>query len=103
MVSSIKASLEYCTSNFSPYQYRVIRIVEFPGYATFAESFPSTIPYSESVGFIAKVERDTPDAIDYPYYITAHEVAHQWWGHQVVSADVQGSTVWWRRSRSTRL
>ncbi|MFL5428240.1 MAG: M1 family aminopeptidase, partial [Myxococcales bacterium] len=93
MVSSIKASLEYCTSNFSPYQYRVIRIVEFPGYATFAESFPSTIPYSESVGFIAKVERDTPDAIDYPYYITAHEVAHQWWGHQVVSADVQGSTV----------
>jgi len=93
MVKGIKAALDYCTANFSPYQYRIVRIVEFPGYAQFAESFPSTIPYSESVGFIAKVERNAPDAIDYPYYITAHEVAHQWWGHQVVSADVQGATV----------
>lgn len=27
------------------------------------------------------------------YYVTAHEVAHQWWGHQVGAADVQGSAV----------
>jgi aminopeptidase N len=25
--------------------------------------------------------------------VTAHEVAHQWWGHQVVPGDVQGSSM----------
>jgi aminopeptidase N len=25
-------------------------------------------------------------------YVTAHEVGHQWWGHQVISADQQGGT-----------
>jgi ABC-2 type transport system permease protein len=25
--------------------------------------------------------------------VTAHEVAHQWWAHQVIGGDVQGSTV----------
>ena len=27
------------------------------------------------------------------FYITAHEAAHQWWAHQVIGADVQGSTM----------
>jgi ABC-2 type transport system permease protein len=26
-------------------------------------------------------------------YVTAHEVAHQWWAHQVIGADRQGSTM----------
>jgi aminopeptidase N len=39
------------------------------------------------------VRDDDPDDIDYPYYITAHEIAHQWWGHQVVGAHVQGATM----------
>jgi ABC-2 type transport system permease protein len=34
-----------------------------------------------------------PGDIDPVYYITAHEVAHQWWGHQVGAANVQGSAV----------
>ena len=36
---------------------------------------------------------DDPDDVDYPYYITAHEIAHQWWAHQVVGANVQGATM----------
>jgi ABC-2 type transport system permease protein len=31
--------------------------------------------------------------VDYPFYVTAHEVAHQWWAHQVIGANVQGCTV----------
>ena len=31
--------------------------------------------------------------MDYPFYITAHEVAHQWWAHQVMGGNVQGSTM----------
>jgi hypothetical protein len=31
--------------------------------------------------------------VDYVTYVTAHEVAHQWWGNQVIGADVQGATM----------
>jgi hypothetical protein len=41
------------------------------------------------MGFNARL--DGEEAIDYPFYVTAHEVAHQWWGQQVVGADVQGA------------
>ncbi len=91
MVEAIKDSLAYFTANFGPYQHRQVRIVEFPAYATFAQSFPNTIPFSESIGFVADL-RD-PEDIDYVYYVTAHEVAHQWWAHQVISANVKGATV----------
>ncbi|WP_226644017.1 ABC transporter permease/M1 family aminopeptidase [Microbulbifer variabilis] len=91
MIESVKKSLEYFTVAFSPYQYRQLRIVEFPGYETFAQAFPNTVPFSESIGFIADL-RD-PDEIDYVFYVTAHEVAHQWWAHQLIGANVQGATM----------
>lgn len=93
MVDAVKKSLDYFTTNFGPYQHRQVRILEFPRYAQFAQSFPNTIPFSESIGFIARVRPDDPEDIDYPFYVTAHEVAHQWWAHQVIGADVQGSTL----------
>lgn len=91
MIEAVRKSLDYFEANFTPYQHRQVRIIEFPGYANFAQSFANTIPYSESVGFIA--ELGDQDAIDYVFYITAHEVAHQWWAHQVIGANVQGATV----------
>ena len=93
MIQSIKDSLDYFTHNFSPYQHRQVRIIEFPRYRSFAQSFPNTIPYSEGIGFIARVDPADPDDIDYPYYVTAHEVAHQWWAHQVIGGNVQGATM----------
>ena len=92
MIKGVKKSLDYYTANFSPYQHRQVRIIEFPRYANFAQSFPNTIPFSESIGFIAKVE-DDPAKIDVPFYVTAHEVAHQWWAHQVIGGNVQGSVL----------
>jgi len=91
MVDAIKKTLAYMTENFSPYQHRHIRIVEFPRYSRRAASFPNTIPFSESIGFIARLQ--DRDAIDYPFYVTAHEVAHQWWGYQVMGAGVQGASM----------
>jgi uncharacterized membrane protein len=93
MIKGVKRSLDYYTASFSPYQHKQVRILEFPRYASFAQSFPNTIPYSESIGFIAKVDQDDPLSIDFPFYVTAHEVAHQWWAHQVIGAEVQGSTL----------
>jgi ABC-2 type transport system permease protein len=93
MIRGIKKSLDYYTRNFGPYQHRQVRILEFPRYASFAQSFPNTIPYSEAVGFIAKVDDKDKEKIDVPFYITAHEVAHQWWAHQVIGGNVQGSVL----------
>jgi hypothetical protein len=90
MHDAMKASLDYFTANFSPFQFRQVRILEFPAYADFAQSFANTIPYSEGIGFISD-HRD-PEKIDMVTYVTAHEVGHQWWGHQVISADQQGGT-----------
>jgi len=93
MIDAVKKSLDYFTREFGPYQHRQVRIVEFPRYARFAQSFPNTIPFSESIGFIARLDEEDEEPIDYVFYVTAHEVAHQWWAHQVIGANVQGATV----------
>ncbi|MGR4894617.1 M1 family aminopeptidase [Stenotrophomonas sp. LARHCG68] len=92
MIEGVQKSLAYYEANFSPYQHKQFRVIEFPNYVgSFAQAFANTVPYSEAVGFIADL-RD-PDNIDYVFYITAHEAAHQWWAHQVISANVQGATM----------
>lgn len=93
MIHGIKQSLAYYTPSFSPYQHKQVRILEFPRYASFAQSFPNTIPFSEGIGFIADISDTSENKVDYPFYVTAHEVAHQWFAHQVVGADVEGSNV----------
>jgi len=92
MMDGMKSTLDYASANFSPFQFHQERIIEFPRYGTFAESFPNTIPYSEAIGFITYVDPKDPEAIDIPFYVTAHEVGHQWWAHQVVGAKVEGAT-----------
>ena len=94
MIDGVKKSLDYYTENFSPYQFRQLRIIEFPRTGgSFAQSFANTVPYSEAVGFIADVDTTDNDAVNYPFSITAHEVAHQWWAHQVIGGNVQGATM----------
>ncbi|MFD0931894.1 M1 family aminopeptidase [Psychroflexus salinarum] len=94
MVSAAKKSLAYYSENFSPYQFSQLRILEFPlTSGTFAQSFANTVPYSEAIGFIAKVDEEDKESVDYPFSVTAHEVAHQWWAHQVIGANVRGATL----------
>ena len=94
MFKGMKASLEYNEKYFSPYQFKQLRIIEFPKtMGSFAQSFANTIPYSEGVGFIADVDEENDEGVDYPFAITVHEVAHQWWAHQVIGADVLGATM----------
>lgn len=87
ILKAMRDSLAYYTESFGPYPHQQIRVVEFPGYRTFAKAFPSTIAFSESFGFSADV---TDEGLDMPYYIVAHEMAHQWWGNQVIAANVEG-------------
>ncbi|SFS77851.1 M1 family aminopeptidase [Brevundimonas viscosa] len=91
MLDALAASLDYFQANFSPYQFRQARIVEFPDYASFAQSYPNTFAWSEGLGFIADLSDETK--IDYVTYVAAHEFAHQWWAHQVIGSDQQGATA----------
>jgi aminopeptidase N len=90
MISAMQKSLAYFTRNFGPYQFNHARIIEFPAYAEFAQAFAGTVPYSEGIGFLANTA--DADKIDYVTYITAHELGHQYWGHQIVPAETQGAS-----------
>lgn len=91
MLKAMRKSLEYYTTHFGPYHHRQARIIEFPRLAGFAQAFPGTMPYSESIGFIANLT--DPEDIDKVFYVVAHEMAHQWWAHQVIGANMQGGTL----------
>ena len=91
MLRAMEASLDYYRANFGPYQFNYARIIEFPGYQSFAQAFAGTMPYSETIGFNANT--NNPDKIDFTTYVIAHELAHQYWAHQVVGADMQGATL----------
>ena len=91
MLNSIQKSLEYYTKNFGPYTHKQCRIIEFPRIASFAQSFPGTMPYSEGIGFIADFK--DPETIDMVFYVVAHEMAHQWWAHQECGAKMQGGEM----------
>lgn len=92
MMQGLKDGLDYYSKNFGTFTGSQVRIVEFPRYSNVAQSFPGTIAFSEGVGFILKVANTNTD-LDVPYYVTAHELAHQWWGQQVVEADMPGSSM----------
>lgn len=92
MAKAVRMSLEYCSKNFGPYQHKQFRILEIPrSRAGSAQAFPGTIPYSEAAGFITRVDATKATDLHYPFYITAHEVAHQWWAHQVIGGNVEGA------------
>lgn len=88
-INGVKKSFDYFNKNFGPYQYRQMRILEFPRYANFAQSFPNTVPYSESFGWVG--DFSDPEDLDYLFTVTAHEVAHQWWGHQITPSATRGA------------
>jgi ABC-2 type transport system permease protein len=89
---AMRAGLDYYQANFGPYQFHQVRVLEFPApQGNFAQSYANTIAWSEGIFFIA----DNRDAsrIDMDTYVGAHELAHQWWAHQIIGADEQGSTA----------
>ncbi len=90
MLTAMKTSLELYSRIFSPYQFHQARIAEVP-YGEFAQSFANTIPFAENIGFL--VDHTDPEKVDIVTYVTAHEIGHQWWGHQIWPADMQGGAM----------
>jgi len=86
-IEASKLSLDYFIENYGAYPYDQIKIVEFPRFLQAAVSLPGVIPFSESIGFIAKIDEES---INYPFQVLSHELAHVWWGHMVLGAKVKG-------------
>jgi len=91
MILACKDGLDYYGREYGPYQFQQFRVLEYPRYRQFAQSFPNTVPYAESMGFIERLKKK--DDIDFLYFVTAHELAHQWWGHQLIGSATQGSNM----------
>lgn len=88
MLDRLQASLDRYEAVYGLYPFDHARIIEAPGYGNFAQAFPGTIPFTETLGFV--MDYSDPETIDNVGYVTAHEMGHQYWGHQVVGAQMEG-------------
>ncbi len=93
MFEGMKLALDYCSEAFSPYQFKELRLVEYPysGGAS-ATAQPGFIAYSELAGFIIDTSSPNTDRMKIAR-ITSHEVAHQWWGYQISPANRPGAIL----------
>ncbi len=89
MLNGARSALQYYTQQFGPYPYNIFRLVEHPGYGSGMHAEATTIDYQEGFSLLNPKDQN---AYDLPFYIVAHEAAHQWWGAaQLVPARVEGA------------
>jgi ABC-2 type transport system permease protein len=89
MLNAMRASIDYYREAFGPYQFDRARIVETPAYRRGGgQAFPGTLVVGESV--FAWDVRDA-QALDMVTMMTAHELAHQYWGRQLLPARMEGA------------
>jgi aminopeptidase N len=92
MLNTAVATLDYCEASFAPYPSRQLRIVELPSYWNFGGyAMPDLVFLVENRSFLI----DSRDAsrVDLVARRVAHEAAHQWWGHQLTPASVEGASM----------
>lgn len=91
ILAAATRSLDVFGEQFGPYPHAQLRIVEVPSSWGFgALALSNTIYSPEHRGFLSDL-RDA-DGVDLVTRRIAHEVAHQWWGHQVEAAGGPGAS-----------
>ena len=88
MVSGIQASLTYLSSKLGPYPHSEIRFLENSGYNKGMYANPTYIWYR--TGYALLNQAEDSERVDVTFATVAHEVAHQWWSHQLTPAIVKG-------------
>ena len=92
MINATKFGLTHYTEKFSPYQYNYVRIMEVP-YIGFAQAFAGTIPYAEQGFIMDSGDPEDDKTLDNAAQTTLHEMAHQWFAHQIVPSNTRGNNV----------
>ncbi len=89
MARSACAALELYGRLYGPYAYDTLRIVENSERGIGAHSEPSLVDYGDGFALLNAARKQegqdptgAPEGLDLVYAVTAHEVAHQWWGGQ---------------------
>ena len=89
MVRSVRASLDYYSEQFAPYEYTHVFLVEFGGNGIGMHADASQLSFTE--GFTGWGVDDDSRALDLPFAVVAHEMAHQWWPGQLSVAFAEGA------------
>ncbi|UBF24331.1 hypothetical protein K9N68_21830 [Kovacikia minuta CCNUW1] len=90
MMLALQQGLDYYTKNWGPYPFKQLRLMEVP-YASFGQAYPGLIVFGEDAGFLFKTDPTNPNVLNPAFEITAHELAHQWWGQQFTPANALGA------------
>ncbi|MCI0351854.1 MAG: hypothetical protein L0Z53_20735, partial [Acidobacteriales bacterium] len=85
MMETAKRGLEFYSTEFAPYPYSYLRILEFPNYRPGAKFHSGTVPFSEATGFVNDLR-----GVGNGDYGVMHELAHMWWGERITGAQIQG-------------
>ncbi|WNG56220.1 hypothetical protein F0U59_16700 [Archangium gephyra] len=92
MLRAAAATLDYMQQHFGPYPHEALRIVETPTYWRFgAFAMPGMVAFVEDRGFLT--DSTAPERLDLVSRRVVHEVAHQWWGHQLSPATGPGAST----------
>ncbi|MFN7929490.1 MAG: ABC transporter permease subunit [Blastocatellia bacterium] len=85
MMETAKRGLARYSTEFAPYPFPYLRILEFPNYRSEGKFHSGTLLLSEGVGFV----NDLHAAGNLDYGLL-HELAHLWWGERIAGAQMQG-------------
>lgn len=94
MMTCMKVSLTSLSNRYGDYPFKVLRIVQSPGYGKdgfAAQALAGTVPFYEDGGWlqtgVSQTEHGTLSQV------IAHEVAHMWWAHQVSPSNRPGALL----------
>lgn len=89
-VLAVKQALDYCQEQFGPYPYEHLRIAEIPGHYRFGGmAMPGLISMVSNRYYL--VDQRDSTVFNLVAKRAIHEVAHQWWGHAMMSKPSPGS------------
>ncbi len=90
-IRAAQATLATLSERLGPYPHRQLKIVASPEPGLGASAFSGLITVRD--GLAAMLPDEDPRDVDFAFAVMAHEVAHQWWGHRLVPALVEGAPL----------
>jgi hypothetical protein len=90
VAADVSSSLEFYTGLFGPPALKTLTVAPIPG--TFGQGFPGLV-YLSTFAYLDAAQRPAAlrgarQEVFFSDLITAHEVAHQWWGSVVASGNL---------------